>query len=53
MPELDPDDEFAEFEATPVVPTTTISTPVSAEVVTAVGSPPTRSAAADDDDWEF
>jgi Mg-chelatase subunit ChlI len=54
-PDLDPDldDEFAEFEATPVLPKSTIPTPVSAEVVTAVGSPPTRSAAADEDDWDF
>jgi hypothetical protein len=52
-PYLDPDDEFAEFEATPVIPRNTISTPVSAEVVTAIGSPPTRSAVADDEDWEF
>jgi ATP-dependent Clp protease ATP-binding subunit ClpB len=55
-PELDPDDEFAEFEATPVIPKSGRSsspTPVSAEVVTAVGSPPTRSAAAEEEDWDF
>jgi len=48
------DDEFAEFDATPTIASPKPSQPVSAEVVTAVGSPPTRSAAAEDDeDWEF
>ena len=47
------DDEFAEFEAIPVMSRSTIATPVSTEVVTAIGSPPTRSAVAEDEDWEF
>jgi hypothetical protein len=51
--DIAPDDEFAEFEATPVLPRSAIATPVSTEVVTAIGSPPTRSAVAEDEDWDF